>query len=146
MKHLMPQDWDLAGVKQRWRFFLGYPVFIKKSIIENILNLICVELSTNTSCLRMKRITFELNDELHRKLKLLCYTESLSIGHILRQCVSDFCDKHDAHLIELIDKRSKWSLCWVLCWGKSSYSLFLVISFSWLEDLDVAFALLPCDW
>ena len=56
----------------------------------------------------MKRITFELHDDLHKKLKLLCYTESLSIGHILRQCVSDFCDKHDAHLIELIDKRSKW--------------------------------------
>lgn len=61
----------------------------------------------NLSSSRMKRITFELNDELHKKLKLLCYTESLSIGHILRQCVSEFCDKHDAHLIELIDKRSK---------------------------------------
>ena len=55
----------------------------------------------------MKRVTFELSDELHRKLKLLCYTESVSIGHILRQCVADFCDKHDAHLIELIDKREK---------------------------------------
>ncbi|WP_186590604.1 plasmid partition protein ParG [Synechococcus sp. MVIR-18-1] len=65
------------------------------------------ELSKNLCSSRMKRITFELNDELHKKLKLLCYTESLSIGHILRQCVSDFCDKHDAHLIELIDKRSK---------------------------------------
>ena len=55
----------------------------------------------------MKRITFELNDELHKKLKLLCYTESMSIGYILREFVSEFCDKHDAHLIELIDKRSK---------------------------------------
>jgi predicted transcriptional regulator len=55
----------------------------------------------------MKRITFELNDDLHKKLKLLCYTESMSIGYILRQCVSEFCDKHDAHLIELIDNRSK---------------------------------------
>ena len=44
---------------------------------------------------RMKRVTFELSDELHKKLKLLCYTESVSIGHILRQCVSDFCVKHD---------------------------------------------------
>ena len=56
---------------------------------------------------KMKRVTFELSDELHKKLKLLCYTESVSIGHILRQCVSDFCDKHDAHLIELIDNRSQ---------------------------------------
>ncbi len=55
----------------------------------------------------MKRVTFELSDDLHKKLKLLCYTESVSIGHILRQCVSDFCDKHDAHLIELIDNRSQ---------------------------------------
>ena len=55
----------------------------------------------------MKRVTFELSDELHKKLKLLCYTESVSIGHILSQCVADFCVKHDAHLIELIDRRSK---------------------------------------
>ena len=57
----------------------------------------------------MKRVTFELSDELHKKLKLLCYTESVSIGHILRECVTDFCNKHDAHLIELIDRRSKQS-------------------------------------
>ena len=43
----------------------------------------------------MKRVTFELSDELHKKLKLLCYTESVSIGHILRECVTDFCNKHD---------------------------------------------------
>ena len=55
----------------------------------------------------MKRVTFELSDELHKKLKLLCYTESVSIGHILRECVVDFCAKHDAHLIEIIDKRVK---------------------------------------
>ena len=55
----------------------------------------------------MKRVTFELSDELHKKLKLLCYTESVSIGHILRECVADFCAKHDAHLIEIIDKRVK---------------------------------------
>ncbi len=55
----------------------------------------------------MKRVTFELSDELHKKLKLLCYTASVSIGHILRECVADFCNKHDAHLIELIDKRAR---------------------------------------
>ncbi|MAR05515.1 MAG: hypothetical protein CL862_00190 [Cyanobium sp. NAT70] len=54
-----------------------------------------------------RRITFELSDDLHKKLKLLCYTESTSIGQILRQCVQDFCDRHEAHLIEIIDKRSK---------------------------------------
>ncbi|MDB4659686.1 plasmid partition protein ParG [Synechococcus sp. AH-551-C10] len=62
---------------------------------------------TSLSEEKMKRVTFEISDELHKKLKLLCYTESVSIGHILRQCVSDFCDKHDAHLIELIDNRSQ---------------------------------------
>jgi len=66
-----------------------------------------VSRSLRVSCLQMKRVTFELSDELHKKLKLLCYTESVSIGHILRECVTDFCNKHDAHLIELIDRRSK---------------------------------------
>ena len=61
----------------------------------------------SSSRLGMKRVTFELSDELHKKLKLLCYTESVSIGHILRECVVDFCAKHDAHLIEIIDKRVK---------------------------------------
>ena len=67
----------------------------------------CVTRSCRNHCLQMKRVTFELSDELHKKLKLLCYTESVSIGHILRECVSEFCNKHDAHLIELIDRRSK---------------------------------------
>ena len=60
----------------------------------------------------MKRVTFELSDELHKKLKLLCYTEGVSIGHILRECVSEFCNKHDAHLIELVDHRSKSLFKW----------------------------------
>ncbi|QNI89616.1 ribbon-helix-helix domain-containing protein [Synechococcus sp. ROS8604] len=40
-------------------------------------------------------------------LKLLCCTKPLSIGHVLRQCLPGFCDKHGVHLIELIDRRSK---------------------------------------
>ena len=55
----------------------------------------------------MKRITFELTDEMHRRLKLLCYTEGLSQGDVLRECVKSYTDKHNAHLIELIDKRKK---------------------------------------
>ncbi len=54
-----------------------------------------------------KRITFEVSNELHQRLKLLCYAEDLSIGEILRQCVSDYCEKNGAHLIELIDNRKK---------------------------------------
>ncbi|CAI8154805.1 MAG: Uncharacterised protein [Prochlorococcus marinus str. MIT 9215] len=54
-----------------------------------------------------KRITFEVSNELHRRLKLLSYTEGMSLGQMLRQCVTDFCQKHDAHLIEIIDKRKK---------------------------------------
>lgn len=93
--------------RKKLRSFCGYPFLIKKSIIHGDCNRPVAETLENVFRSRMKRITFELNDELHKKLKLLCYTESLSIGYILRECVSEFCDKHDAHLIELIDKRSK---------------------------------------
>ena len=55
----------------------------------------------------MKRITFELSDEAHHRLKLLCYTEGTSQGEVLRECVKKYCDDHDAHLIEIIDKRKK---------------------------------------
>ena len=55
----------------------------------------------------MKRITFEISDELHHRLKLLCYTEGTSQGEVLRECVSNYCDSHDAHLIEIVDKRKK---------------------------------------
>ena len=81
--------------------------FLSKDLKYSQLGLSRVSRSCRVSCLQMKRVTFELSDELHKKLKLLCYTESVSIGHILRECVTDFCNKHDAHLIELIDRRSK---------------------------------------
>jgi len=55
----------------------------------------------------LKRITFELSDELHHRLKLLCYTEGISQGDVLRECVDSYTKKHDAHLIEIIDKRKK---------------------------------------
>ncbi|ABM76173.1 Hypothetical protein NATL1_16161 [Prochlorococcus marinus str. NATL1A] len=55
----------------------------------------------------MKRVTFELSEELHLRLKLLCYTEGLSQGEILRECVKKYTDEHEAHLIEIIDKRKK---------------------------------------
>jgi hypothetical protein len=93
--------------RKKLRSYCGYPFLIKKSRIEWYSSRLFSETLENVFRLRMKRITFELNDELHKKLKLLCYTESMSIGYILRECVSEFCDKHDAHLIELIDKRSK---------------------------------------
>ena len=93
--------------RKRLRSFCGYPFLIKKSRIHGNCKHPLSVMFENVFRSRMKRITFELNDELHKKLKLLCYTESLSIGYILRECVSEFCDKHDAHLIELIDKRSK---------------------------------------
>lgn len=85
----------------------AYPFLIKKSKIVKTWPLRVPLTPAFIAQSRMKRVTFELSDELHKKLKLLCYTESVSIGHILRQCVSDFCVKHDAHLIELIDNRSK---------------------------------------
>ena len=53
----------------------------------------------------LKRITFEISDEAHHRLKLLCYTEGTSQGEVLRECVKKYCDDHDAHLIEIIDKR-----------------------------------------
>tara|TARA_Y100001968_G_C19207010_1_gene642797 strand:+ start:518 stop:694 length:177 start_codon:yes stop_codon:yes gene_type:complete len=53
----------------------------------------------------LKRITFELSDELHYRLKLLCYTEGVTQGEVLRECVKNYTDTHKAHLIEIIDKR-----------------------------------------
>ena len=85
----------------------GYPLLIKTGKIRRAFSSVVGSLEDQSRVFMMKRVTFELSDELHKKLKLLCYTESVSIGHILRQCVADFCVKHDAHLIELIDKRSK---------------------------------------
>lgn len=55
----------------------------------------------------MKRITFEISNELHHRLKLLCYTEGISQGEVLRECVKNYTDSHEAHLIEIIDKRKK---------------------------------------
>ena len=53
----------------------------------------------------IKRITFELSDELHHRLKMLCYTEGISQGEVLRKCVKDYTEEHDAHLIKIIDER-----------------------------------------
>ncbi len=44
---------------------------------------------------------------MHQRLKLLCYTEGLSQGDALRNSVQEFCEKHDAHLIEIVDRRNK---------------------------------------
>ena len=55
----------------------------------------------------MKRITFQISDDLDRKVKLLCYTEGISQGEMMISSVKKFCEEHDAHLIELIDNRKK---------------------------------------
>ena len=55
----------------------------------------------------VKRITFEVSNNLHHKLKLLCYTEGISQGEVLRECVRNYCKTHDADLIEIVDKRKK---------------------------------------
>ncbi len=54
-----------------------------------------------------KRVTFEVSDDLHKKLKLYCYMESISLGQLLRTCVSEFLNQKDAHLIELVDNRDQ---------------------------------------
>jgi len=63
--------------------------------------------SKSSLAIFLKRITFELSDESHHRLKLLCYTEGISQGEVLRGCVDKYCNEHDAHLIEIIDKRKK---------------------------------------
>ena len=53
-----------------------------------------------------KRISVDLPDDLYRRLKLLCYTENLKLGDTIRKCVEDFCNEQEAHMIEIVDKRS----------------------------------------
>ena len=54
-----------------------------------------------------KRITFEVPEETHRRLKLLCFTDGYTIGEVLNQLVNDFCDLKEADMIQLIDNRNK---------------------------------------
>ena len=53
-----------------------------------------------------KRISVDLPDDLYRRLKLLCYTENLRLGDTIRKCVERFCNEEEAHMIEIVDKRS----------------------------------------
>ena len=54
-----------------------------------------------------KKITFEISEELHKRLKLLCFTEDLSIGDVLRKLVKNFCEEEEAHMIKIVDARKK---------------------------------------
>jgi hypothetical protein len=54
-----------------------------------------------------KRITFEIPEETHRRLRLLCFTDGYTIGEILNQLVQDFCEHKEADMIEIIDNRHK---------------------------------------
>lgn len=53
-----------------------------------------------------KRVSVDLPDDLHRRLKLLCYTEGLKLGDTIRRCVENFCDEQEAHMIRIVDERS----------------------------------------
>ena len=54
-----------------------------------------------------KRITFELPEETHRRLRLLCFTDGYTIGEVLTQLVQDFCEHKEADMIQIIDNRRR---------------------------------------
>ncbi len=53
-----------------------------------------------------KRLTVDLSEDLYKKLKLLCYTEGLTLGDTIRNCLEEFCEKNEADMIKIIDERS----------------------------------------
>ncbi len=56
-----------------------------------------------------KRLTVDLSEDLYRRLKLLCFTEGFTLGDTIRDCLEEFCEKHEAHMIKIIDERSSKS-------------------------------------
>ena len=53
-----------------------------------------------------KRLTVDLSEDLYKRLKLLCFTEGFTLGDTIRDCLEEFCEKHEAHMIKIIDERS----------------------------------------
>ena len=53
----------------------------------------------------MKRVTIEISDEIHKTLKLLSYTEDVSLREILKKAVLDYISSNKADLIHVIDNR-----------------------------------------
>ncbi len=56
-----------------------------------------------------KRLTVDLSEDLYKRLKLLCYTEGFTLGDTIRDCLEEFCEKNEAHMIKIIDERSSKS-------------------------------------
>ena len=78
-------------------------MLLTRFLLLDELDLVCLLINRGI----LKRVTFELSDELHHRLKMLCYTEGISQGDVLRQCVKNYTEEHNAHLIKIIDERKK---------------------------------------
>ena len=55
----------------------------------------------------MKRVTIEMSNESHKRLKLLSYTEDIPLNQLLKRAVDQYISTNNADLIDIIDKREK---------------------------------------
>ena len=46
----------------------------------------------------MRRVTFELSEELHHQMKLHCYAEGIFQGDFLKACVEDYFNQKKSYL------------------------------------------------
>ena len=77
----------------RWESLLGYPrcaAFWKYLFKKGALQF-CVSVYTE----EMKRITLDMPDDLHFKLKLQCVTEGIHMAELLRRLAADYLAKAD---------------------------------------------------
>ena len=55
--------------------------------------------------LTMKRVTIEMSNDDHKKMKLLSYTEDISLSELLKRAVKEYISTNNADLIDIIDNR-----------------------------------------
>ena len=53
----------------------------------------------------MKRVTIEMSNDDHKKMKLLSYTEDISLSELLKRAVKEYISTNNADLIDIIDNR-----------------------------------------
>ena len=100
--------------------FCGSAVLLKQEMLRRIYALCILCISTRripgkllcmvhalAALVGKKRITFELPEETHRRLRLLCFTDGYTIGEVLTQLVQDFCEHKEADMIQIIDNRRR---------------------------------------
>ena len=54
----------------------------------------------------MRRVTFELSEELHHQMKLHCYAEGIFQGDFLKACVEDYFNQKKSYL-KITEKKNE---------------------------------------